>query len=118
MHNILSDTNTSTLFLATEIEEFFLKSIPEHLEILITFNHRSKINGKFRHFDILHLDEIPLIAVQEKVKPYVWPQDHFYIEESNNKTLLITTFYQDLSPFIRYDTGLQGTVRREGLYLF
>ncbi len=113
---LLKEAGAATVFVGAE-PELLPEEWPESISTIVTFNHPKELKGKFRHFDILHLDEIPLLAVRQQPNPYTWLQDHFYLEESAIKTLIVTTLSHVFGPFIRYDTGIRARLNGHNLFL-
>ena len=116
MPTTLKEAGAAVVFAAAE-PGLFPKEWPLSVRTIVTFNHPKKLKGEFRHFDILHLDEMPLLALREQPGPYAWLEDHFYLEESPNETVIVTSLCHHFEPFIRYDTGIHARVDGRDLFL-
>lgn len=116
MATTLKEVSAAMVFAAAE-PELFPQEWPQSVRTIVTFNHPKELRGEFRHFDILHLDEMPLLAVRQYPHAYTWLQDHFYLEESPNETVIVTTLCHHFEPFIRYDTGIHARVDGHDLFL-
>lgn len=113
---LLKEAGVATVFVGAE-RELLTEEWPESVNTIVTFNHPKELKGDFRHFDILHLDEIPLLAVRQYPNAYTWLRDHFYLEESSLGTLIVTTLSHRFGPLIRYDTGTRARLNGDNLFL-
>lgn len=116
MRTTLKEASVAIVFAAAE-PKLLPEEWPQSVRIVATFNHPKELRGEFRHFDILHLDETPLLALRKQPGPYAWLKDHFHLEESPNETLIVTTLSHRFEPFIRYDTGIHARVDGHNLFL-
>ncbi len=116
LRRLLNEAGVVKFFVAAE-PELLAEEWAEGVSAIVTFNHPRDLKGQFRHFDILHLDEIPLLAVRQQPIPYAWLQHHFYFEESVIGTLIVTTLGHDCGPLIRYDTGIRARLNGHKLFL-
>lgn len=77
---------------------------------VVTFNAKKASQGSFEHYDVLHLDEIPLIAVREGDGEYRCAPGQFYVEYDAFGRVILTTLRQRFMPFIRYRTAFRSPV--------
>ncbi len=112
----IAKTHATSVFLCSDqnlSDEVFSPCV-EHV---VGFNHQQKSRRVHLGRDIFHLDEIPMVAVNAGDGRYHSPAGHFFFEQSDRGTLLITTLQQDYSPFIRYDTGARAIVSENSFQL-
>ncbi len=112
----LSPHEPRTVFLCLDASAN-MPELPASIRNVATFNLRTGLAGPFRHYDILRLDEIPLLGVSNGDGEYQCPSGHFFLEESDKGDLVITTVKHSCMPFIRYDTGIQATVSGDSFRL-
>lgn len=112
MHDVLERLNSRTVVYLTE-SKVSSTAFPSSVCNVVTINHTQKLSGRFRHFDVLHLDEIPFIGVKEGEDQYRCVKGHFFVEYDSDGRLILTTLKHQLMPFIRYSTPLHETLLEE-----
>ncbi len=112
----IAKTHATSVFLYSD-QSLSDEAFPPCTECVVGFNRRQKVRHAHLGRDIFHLDEIPMIAVDAGDGQYHSPTGHFFFEQSDRGTLLITTLQQDYSPFIRYDTGVRAVVSENSFQL-
>lgn len=112
----IAKTHSTSVFLYSD-RSLSDEAFPPCAECVVGFNCRQKSRLAHLGRDIFHLDEIPMIAVDAGDGQYHSPAGHFFFEQSDRGTLLITTLQQDYSPFIRYDTGVRAVVSENSFQL-
>ena len=105
----LMDAAPVTLFLLNDFDTSST-AWPSSVRHVVSFDRQHVSCSTVGHCNVLHLDELPFIAVRSGDGPFRPTQGHFFFEQSDHGTLLITTLKLHLFPFIRYDTGFRGTV--------
>lgn len=112
----LARTDAKNVFLCCD-GHLGTEAFPPCVEHVVGFNRWQRTQDCFTWSDMFHLDEISLIAINTGDGRYSAPPGHFFFEQSDRGTLLITTLKQDYSPFIRYDTGIRAFVSGDSFYL-
>jgi len=92
-------------------------ALPETTKVAVTFNSPTGPTGSARSYDVLHRDDVPLMAVSDESGIYHAPKGHFFFERSNQGTLVVTTLKNTLAPLIRYDTRQVCTRAQERSHL-
>jgi hypothetical protein len=91
------------------------KMLPDSLKYLFTFNQpdgpetEGSFNQAVRRFDILREAWVGPIAIKADDQPhYTFDPECFYLEDSGDGALLVTSFINQLQPVIRYKLPYRG----------